>query len=140
MIPVGPFRGRLARTPKFEFVGQNQTPKWQATLAHDLPRWDAQTRSTVVGTLWVMVQAWGSQAEELHEQAYDQGDELFVHGELSQFTVGEGDKKETKTHVTALLVHCLRRKSPRPGVVQPPTGGGANDSWGATQQPPEPPF
>lgn len=144
MIPVGPFQGRLARDPKFDTVGASATSKWQATIAVDEPRYNAQTRTTEVAPLWVMVQAWGTMAEDLWDMAYAQGDELAITGRLAQFTIGEGDKRDTKTHVVALMVQCTRRKSPKPqGHAQarpapPPTND--QDPWASAPPAAEPPF
>lgn len=138
MIVVGPFTGRLARDPKFEFVGPSQVPKWQVTIAHGEPRYNPQTRQEEVATLWVLVQAWGDLAERLHEQNYGQGDEMVVTGKLAQFTVGEGESKDTKTHVAALTVDCLRRKSPtRTSAAPSPV---TDDPWAGPPDPKDPPF
>lgn len=146
MIAVGPMQGRLARDPDFDFVGPSQTPRWKATLAVDEPRYNPQTRSSEVGTLWIFMQAWGTLAEDLANAGYAQGDELAVNGRLDQFTVGEGDKKDTKTHVVPLFVQATRRKSApptsRPAHPGPTAHAPAEDPWGTSPPPAtdEPPF
>lgn len=144
MINVGPFQGRLARDPKFEHVGQSATPKWQATIVVDEPGYNSQTRQTDVFPLWVAVEAWGTLAEDLWEAGYGQGDEMAGQGRLSQFTIGEGDKKETKTRVRLLWLHCTRRKTPRPQGApsgsQGAPGGTTGSGWGGNPPTDEPPF
>lgn len=144
MIPVGPFQGRLARDPEFTRMGQAQFPKWAVTLVVDEPRWNGQTRQQEVHPIWVRLEAVGTMAESLDEERYAQGDEIVVVGRLAQFTAGEGDQKQTKTHVTPLIVQATRRKSQRPPTSPPPrqdaAGGSPDDPWAATPVSAEPPF
>lgn len=143
MIPVGPFQGRLARDPEFTHSEQAAMPIWKATLAVDEPYWNGRERRQDVRTLWVRLEATGTQAENLWEAAYGQGDELAVTGRLAQFVkTTEDGKKDAKTHVTPLMVNCTRRKSQRPQQApqSAPQGGSTNDPWATAPSSTEPPF
>lgn len=153
MIPVGPFQGRIAGDVKFEYLPNSGVPKWAATLAVDEPGWDSRAKTATVRTVWVRLEAIGWQAEDLWARGLERGDEVAVIGRLSQFTYGEGENKDVKTHVTPLMVTVTRQAarraaSPAAAPQQPPQqpapqGGAANDPW-ATQPPQvdtsEPPF
>ena len=107
--------GGLTREPELRFL-ESGAAVLNLTVAVNGTRYDSQARQQVVTTSYISVEAWGSLAEEFTELDVSKGSEVHVIGELTQRTVGEGDKKESKTRVRAMVLNVVRRK----GGARPP--------------------
>lgn len=124
------------------------TPYWKTTLAVNGTRYDAQERRQVVTTTFVSVVAFGWKAEQIMEEGFGKGDELFVRGELDQqsWENKEKDKTEHSTKVRIDSYDVVRRagsrqSAPQSGAVVRPAP--QDDPWAApapAKQDQEPPF
>lgn len=109
--------GFLKDDPKLEFTGKDgATPMTRFTLCVDEVFWDPDDESKTVTTNFIGCVALRENAEQIAE-AYRKGDQIEVHGHLSQREIpGVDGKADRRTRVS---VHWVRgvmksRRSPGP--------------------------
>jgi len=107
-------QGGLVRTPELRYLPSG-TALMEMNVAVNGARYDSQARQQVVDTVYVAVQVWGHQAEELDQLGLSRGEEVYVLGRLDQRTIEKRDgTREQKTRVSATFVTVTRRKPSNP--------------------------
>lgn len=122
-------RGGLVRDSESRMAGHAMLCSF--TVAVNGTRYDSETRQQVVKTVYVTCQAWAALADQITDDGgLQQGDDVYVVGELDQYRKADDDKPSTR--VTVLAYSVLRRRtarsSARPAMSEShPTYG--SDPW-----------
>lgn len=118
--------GGLVRDPELRYTSGGY-PVMDFTVAVNGTRYDSQKREQVVTTSFIAVNVWGPLAEQYADLDMQKGDEVYVLGRLEQRTIEKKDgQKESKTRVTAMMVHHMKPKTDA-GYSAPRTAGPAKD-------------
>jgi len=107
-------RGRLTRPPEFQVTRNGASLLTATVVVPSTPRWDKETDKDVSLPNFIAIQAWGKTAEYLDSQRLEQGEIVYVIGELSQSEWEDKDgKKQSKTRVAIHWLQTLESPMPR---------------------------
>lgn len=100
--------GGVVRDPELRQTGSG-TYVTDLTVAVNGTRYDFEQRQQVIETSFISTVWWGHLAEKV-VQLLEQGDEVWLIGELHQIETEKGGKKERKTKVKGYVFQPIRKR------------------------------